>query len=249
MIKQGRFEHILSRLKASQHVHFEELAIELNVSEDTIRRDIDILEKNGLLVKVRRGAIIPAINPLSFHERAGLFPEGKQRIALKAQQQLSGAKTVFMDGGTTILAIAAAIPIKAELRIITNNIALPAILQEHERIEIISLGGNYNRNTQTTIGVQTCLEARKYIADLYLMGTCGISHAMGVTAQVAEDGEVKRAFLESARKSIALVTQEKLGRVDFFKVADLDAIDTIVTDLPSDDFRLNDYRFAGREII
>lgn len=249
MTKEDRFEHILTKLSANQRVHFEELAAELNVSEDTIRRDIDILGKNGLLVKVRRGAIIPAINPLSFQERASLFPEGKERIAFKVQPHLSEAKTVFMDGGTTILAIAAAIPINAELRIITNNMALPAVLHEHEQIEIISLGGNYNRNTRTTTGAQTCLEACKYVADLYLMGACGIDHALGVTAQVAEDGEVKRAFLASSRKSIAVVTQEKIGRIDFFKVANLDAIDTIVTDLPSDDFRLNAYRFAGREIL
>jgi DeoR/GlpR family transcriptional regulator of sugar metabolism len=249
MIKEDRFQHILSKLKDNRRVHFDELADDLNVSEDTIRRDIDILGKSGLLVKVKRGAIIPASSPLSFQERAGLFPEGKERIGLKAQQQLIGAKTVFMDGGTTILAIAAVIPKNTHLRIITNNMALPAVLHAHEHIEIILLGGNYNRNTQTTVGAQTCIEAKKYVADVYFMGTCGINQTVGITAQVAEDGEVKRAFLESARKTVALVTGDKLGSIDFFKIADLDAIDAIITDLPSDDFQLNEYRFSGREIL
>lgn len=249
MIKEDRFEHILGRLKDNGRVHFDELANDLNVSEDTIRRDIDILGKSGLLVKVKRGAIIPASNPLSFQERASLFPEGKERIALKALQQLNGVKTVFMDGGTTILAIAAAIPKNIQLRIITNNMALPAVLNAHEHIEIILLGGHYNRDTQTTVGAQTCLEARKYVADIYFMGTCGINQNVGITSQVAEDGEVKRSFLESARKTVVVVTADKLGSIDFFKIADLDAVDAIITDLPSNDFQLNDYRFSGREIF
>ncbi|MGV3604340.1 MAG: DeoR/GlpR family DNA-binding transcription regulator [Dyadobacter fermentans] len=248
MLKEARFEHILDKLKANSRVFFEELATDLKVSEDTIRRDIDILAKSGLMVKVRGGAISPAHNPLTFQQRAGMFTEAKQRIGLKVQQHLSDVKTVLMDGGTTILAVAASIPVNAKLRIITNNVALPHVLSNHSGIEIVLLGGNYVPGTQTTVGVQTCMEARKYVADLYLMGTCAIDVSIGVTAQFADDGEVKKAFIESSRKTIALVSQEKLNMIDYFKVAELSEVDAIITDLVSDDDQLAKYRFSGLEI-
>ncbi|QRR00167.1 DeoR/GlpR family DNA-binding transcription regulator [Dyadobacter sandarakinus] len=249
MLKETRFEHILSKLKSNNQVFFEELALELAVSEDTIRRDIDILAKSGLMVKVRGGAISPAQSPLTFQQRKGLFTEGKQRIALKAQQHLSDVKTVFLDGGTTILAVASALPLNTRLRIITNNLALPQVLVNHKDVEIIIMGGNYIPGTQTTVGVQTCTEAAKYVADLYLMGTCALDSNTGITAQFAEDGEVKKALLKSARKTVALITQEKLNKTDYFKVARLDEIDGIITDLPSDSEQLASYRFSDLQIF
>jgi DeoR/GlpR family transcriptional regulator of sugar metabolism len=248
MLKEERFDHILRKLNTDSKVFFEGLSTDLEVSEDTIRRDIDILAKSGLLVKVRGGAIPPAHSPLTFQQRAGMFTEAKQRIGLKVQQHLSDVKTVLMDGGTTILAIAACIPVNARFRIITNNIALPELLSNHTGIELVILGGNYVPNTQTTVGVQTCIEARKYVADLYLMGTCAIDPTVGVTAQFADDGEVKKAFMESSRKTIALVSQEKLNSVDYFKITPLNEIDAIITDLPSDSPQLEKYRFSGLEI-
>lgn len=248
MLKEVRFEHILNKLKSNNQVFFEELALELAVSEDTIRRDIDILVKSGLMVKVRGGAIPPAHSPLTFQQRTGMFTDGKQRIGLKAQQHLTDVKTVLLDGGTTILAVAAALPIAAKLRIITNNLALPQLLVNHKEVEIIVLGGNYIPGTQTTVGVQTCMEAGKYVADLYLMGTCAIDSNVGVTAQFAEDGEVKKAFVKAARKTVALVIQEKLNTIDYFKVCALDEIDGLITDLASDSEQLATYRFSDLEI-
>ena len=186
----------------------EELALSLNVSEDTVRRDIEVLAKSGLLVKVRGGAISPSASPLSFQDRADMFPDAKKVIALKAQQQLLGAKTVFIDGGTTMLAFISSIPIVANFRLITNNIALLPLLSTHQGIEVIVLGGNYDRSTQTNVGVQTCLEAQKYQADVYFMGACSIDRQIGITASIQDEGEVKKILMASARKTIVLSNKE-----------------------------------------
>lgn len=242
MLKEERFNHILEILKSNGQVLYTNLANELGVSEDTVRRDIELLVKSGLMVKTRGGAIAPNKNPLSFKERSGLFSEGKKRIALKAQQQLSQIRTLFLDGGSTTLAIASSLPINSNIRIITNNLAIPEVLTNHKGVQLIILGGNYDRNTQTTFGIQTCLEVQKFTADLYLMGTCAIDPKFGVTAQVGEDGEVKKFMIRSSRRTLALVNQEKLNTNEYFTVATLDEIDGIITDLDSDDKLLDRYR-------
>ncbi len=249
MLKEKRLEHILTDLKSAHQIFYEQLAKDLNVSEDTIRRDIDLLHKRGLLVKVRGGAIRPASNPLSFQDRKELFTEGKSIVALKAQQLIKNAKTIFMDGGTTMLGLAANLPLDASFRVITNNVALVPILSNFPGVEIIVLGGSYNRLTKTNVGILTCRQADQYHADLYFMGTCAINSKAGVTTAVLEDGEVKQAFVRSSLKTVVLSNVEKLGTTDFFRVCSVNEIDTLVTDLPSDHQLLDPYRNADLEIL
>jgi DeoR/GlpR family transcriptional regulator of sugar metabolism len=249
MLKEERLEVILKELKASNLVLLEPMAKNLGVSEDTVRRDIEQLSKSGLLIKVRGGAISPAKNPLSFSDREGFFAEGKNIIALKSLQLLKNARTVFMDGGTTTQALVANLPADSAFRVITNNIALIPVLSTYSRIEIIVLGGQYDRVTQTNVGQQACDEAAMYQADIYLMGVCAVHSEVGITAALREDGEVKKALMRSSRKTAILSNFEKLETTDFFKVCSLDAIDTLVTDLQSDDKRLDPFRNFDIEIL
>jgi DeoR family transcriptional regulator, carbon catabolite repression regulator len=249
MLREERFDHIISLLKRDGKVAYDLLSAELNVSEDTIRRDIETLHSNGLLAKVRGGAILPSRNPLSFQNRTAYLTEGKDIIGLKAQQFIKKGQTVFMDGGTTICAIAAHLPLDSSFRVVTNNQALIPILSKFKEIEIIVLGGVYNRNTETNTGVKTCQEVKHYVADLYLMGTCAVQSKFGITAAINEDGEVKQAMLNASIKKIALSNTEKLDSVHSFKVCDMQEIDVLITDIPSDDSRLDAYRNLGIKLI
>ncbi|WP_428232574.1 DeoR/GlpR family DNA-binding transcription regulator [Flavobacterium sp.] len=249
MIKEERFDHILGLLKQTGKVNYDTLALDLKVSEDTIRRDIELLHNNGLLSKVRGGAISIANNPLNFQERASYLSEGKQTIALKAQQFIKNGQTVFMDGGTTICAIAAHLPMNSNLRIITNNIALVPILSKFKGIEIIILGGIYNKHTETNLGAKTCEDTRDYIADVYFMGACAIQSKFGITSTFNDEAEVKRVMLANAKQTIALGNIEKINNTESFKVCALEDISTLITDLPSDDSKLDDYRSLGIRLI
>jgi DeoR/GlpR family transcriptional regulator of sugar metabolism len=113
----------------------------------------------------------------------------------------------------------------------------------------VVLGGAFNRTSNTNVGALTCAEIGNYQADIYLMGICSIDSNVGVTASISEDGEVKRAFIKSARKAVVLCNRDKLETTDFFKVCDLGAVDTLITDLPSDDKLLDFYRKADLEIL
>jgi len=242
MLKEERLDHILQTLQRADRITYEGMAAELKVSEDTIRRDIELLHKNGLLARVRGGAMLRSHHPLAFQDRTGYLAEGKNVIALKAQSLIRQNQTVFLDGGTTLCAVAAHFPADIQFRAVTNNQALVPILAQFKKIELVILGGYYNRVSETSVGAQTCREAAMYVADLYLMGTCAIDHTFGITASDHEDGAVKQAMLGASLKKVVLSNQEKIGITEHFKICDISDIDTLVTDLPSDDTVLDAFR-------
>src|SRR5580692_3261255 len=249
MLKEERFTRILTALKRKGKVNLESLSGALNVSEDTVRRDLDSLHNNGLLVKVRGGAISLSKNPLSFRDRAHLLPEEKNIVGLKAQQLIKDGKTIFMDGGSTICAVASHLPANARFRLVTNNMALVPILSNYKHIELIVLGGLYDRETAVTTGGQTCSEAGKYIADLYLMGTCALHPDLGISAVFQPDGEVKQSMLHNAARTYALGNHTNLHCMEHYKVCALTEVDGLITDLPSDAPQLDDFRNLGIRLI
>lgn len=249
MIKEKRFEYIISSLKSTGTVTYSGMSADLSVSEDTIRRDIDYLHENGLLLKVRGGAISRDKNPLSFQDRTNFQSTEKEIIGMKVQSLLKAGMSVFMDGGTTICGVAECLPTNASLRVITNNIALVPLLARFRNIEVIVLGGNYDRDTQTNTGSRTCDEAAEFVVDLYLMGTCAISKDFGITAAIREDGAVKKAMLKGSKSVVVLSNSNKIGTNESFVVCDLHGIDVLVTELPSDDPKLDELRFKNLKIV
>ncbi|MGE6356410.1 DeoR/GlpR family DNA-binding transcription regulator [Flavobacterium sp. NPDC079362] len=249
MLKEERFAKILETLSKDGRVHFDALAILLEVSEDTIRRDIEALHNNGLLSKVRGGAIPVIKNPLSFVDRAAYVTGKKEVIALKAQQFIEDGQTIFMDGGTTNCSIAAKLPIKSKLTIITNNTSLIPVLENHKNIKLILLGGLYNTQTHTTEGAKACNEISTYIADSYFLGTCAIDSTFGVTATFPGDADVKTAMHKFAKKTLALAVEEKLNTSETFRICSMDEVAVLITELPSTDSKLNSYRNSGIKIV
>lgn len=249
MIREKRFEHIISSLKNTGTVTYSRMSTDLSVSEDTIRRDIDYLHENGLLSKVRGGAISRDKNPLSFQDRTDFHASEKEIIGMKVQSLLKPGMNVFMDGGTTVCAVAECLPTNASLRVITNNIALIPLLARFRNIEVIVLGGNYNKDTQTNTGARTCNEAAEFVVDLYLMGTCAISRDFGITSAIREDGAVKKAMLKGSKTVVVLSNSKKIGTSEPFVVCDLHGINVLVTEIPSDDPKLDALRFKNLKII
>ena len=249
MLKEERFNHILTILKKKGKVNYESLSGDLNVSEDTVRRDIESLHNNGLLLKVRGGAMSLSKNPLSFKDRTKYLSEEKDVIALKAQQLIRNGQTIFMDGGSTICAVASHLPANASFRLVTNNMALIPIISRFKSIELIILGGIYDRETATNTGVQTCSEAARYIADLYLMGTCALQKDFGITAVFQADGEVKRSMLKNAVKTYALGNYAIFNSMAHFKVCELNEISGLITELATDDRKLDEFRNLGLRLM
>jgi DeoR family transcriptional regulator, carbon catabolite repression regulator len=249
MLKEERFNHILKIIKKKGKVFYETLSEDLDISEDTVRRDIESLHNNGLLFKVRGGAISISKNPLSFQDRSRYLPKEKELIALKAQQLIRKGQTIFMDGGSTICSIATHLPANASFRLVTNNMALVPIISKFRDIELIILGGVHDRETVTNTGGQTCYEVNKYIADLYFMGTCALQKDFGISAVFQKDGEVKQTMLRNANKTFALVNSSSLHTTEHYKVCEMKDISGMITDLATDDNELDDFRHLGIRLI
>ncbi len=249
MLKEERYTHILTTIKKKGKVNLESLSSALSVSEDTIRRDIHSLHNNGLLLKVRGGAISLSKNPLSFQDRTHFLSEEKNIVGIKAQQFIKDGQTVFMDGGSTVCTVASRLPANARFRLVTNNMALIPIISKFKHIELILLGGMYDPETAVNTGGQTSTEAAKYIADLYLMGTCALHPIFGISAVFQADGEVKQIMLKNAVQTYALGNHANLNSTEYFKVCTLQEISGLITDLPTDDSRLDDFRNLGIQLI
>ena len=249
MLKEERFEVILTQLKKKSKVKFEDLAEDLNVSEDTVRRDIEQLHRNGLLSKVRGGAMLREKDPLSFHDRQSFLEDEKNIIALKAQQFIKNGMTLFMDGGTTTCAVANYMSIDINIRIITNNTSLIPILSKFKRVELVILGGIYDDDLAVTTGNTTCNEASQFIADLFIMGTCAVDADFGASATSITDVETKRTMIKSSKKTIALANQNKLRRTEPLKICDINNLDILITDLSADHEELESFRSMNLQIV
>jgi len=249
MLKEERFNHILALINKKGKANYESLSEQLQVSEDTIRRDIESLDHNGLLLKVRGGAIAVSKNPLSFRDRTRSQPEEKNIIALKTLPLIRSGQTVFMDSGSTICAVGSHLPANSKFRLVTNNMALVPVISAFRHIELVVLGGMYDRETAANTGGQTVGEAANYIADLYLMGTCALQKDFGISAVFQSDGEVKQQMLKNSAKTYALADNAKLNATEHYKVCELKKIKGLITDLPADDPRLDDFRDLGIRLI
>ena len=249
MVREKRFNYILGKLQDKNEVGFAELSNALNVSEDTIRRDIDTLASNGLLLKIRGGAIPRSHNPLTFKERIGQLRDDKEIIALKAQTLIKSGQTVFMDGGTSVYTLVSLLSTDIKLTVITNNIAIVPILSAYSGIELIVLGGKYLKESETVVGLQAIKMAENFQADLYFMGICALDTVKGVTANFMEEAELKQTMLGHSGTSIALSTFDKLGTFESFRVCPIQNLDYIITEVNAGDEKSKAFRELGITVL
>ncbi|SKA18165.1 DNA-binding transcriptional regulator of sugar metabolism, DeoR/GlpR family [Chitinophaga eiseniae] len=232
MLKEERLDYILKKLQTDQKVLQTELSTDLQVSEDTVRRDLEALAQSGQLIKVRGGAIPHSPNPYSFKERVERHAADKQLMARKALTLLHDGQTVLMDGGTSTLALVKLLPPQLRLTIITNSVPIVTQLIEHPTIEVIFTGGRIGKNSQTATGMDTIRAMQKIRADLAFVGICSLHPEAGVTGLDLEEADVKSVMIEAANKIVALATSDKMDTAEPFKVCEITGIDVIVTDKP-----------------
>ena len=249
MAREKRFNYILEKLQDRSEVGFAELSNELNVSEDTIRRDIDALAGNGLLLKVRGGAIPRSHNPLTFKERVGILKDDKEVIALKAQTLIRSGQTLFMDGGTSVYTLVTLLPTDIKLTVITNNVAIVPALSSYPGIELIVLGGKYLKESETVVGFEAMKMAENFQADVYFMGICALDPVKGVTAGYMEEAELKRTMLAHSQVSVALSTFDKLETFESYRVCAIEDLDYIVTELSPDNETFKSFQEKGVKVL
>ncbi|WP_291908200.1 DeoR/GlpR family DNA-binding transcription regulator [Chitinophaga sp. CB10] len=232
MLKEERLDYILKKLQADHKVLQAELSNDLQVSEDTVRRDLEALAQSGQLIKVRGGAIPHSPNPYSFKERIVYHEDDKRHIASKALSLIHDGQTIIIDGGTSTLMLAQILPPHLKATVITNSVPIAAKLVDHPSIDLIFTGGRIGKDSQTAGGLETIKMFQRIKADLCFLGVCSLHPDAGVTGLDLNEADVKREMVASAYKTIALATSDKMGTAEPYKVCDIQGIDTIVTDKP-----------------
>ena len=247
MLKEERLDFIINRLKSNPSVKLGQLSEALAVSEDTSRRDIEGLAKNGLLTKVRGGAIPHSPNAHSFQERIHISENEKVMIAQKALPLIKPGDTILLDGGTTTYALAGLLDMP--LTIITNNIPVAALLAGRKDMEVIVTGGRIQSDSQATVGGHAMSLLEQSHVDIYFLGVCSLHHQIGVTSLDYFECEVKRAMVDCSDRIVALTRHDKVGTSEAYKICPIDNLDTIITEINPDNEMFEPYRKRNIRIL
>jgi DeoR/GlpR family transcriptional regulator of sugar metabolism len=249
MVKEERLQIIINTLEKDSKVRLNELSALLNVSEDTVRRDIKELDMQGLLRAVRGGAISRSPIPQHYRDREKYNQQHKQAIANKALQFLKDGQVVFFDGGTSVVALAAALPKDLKITIITNSFPVANILEDHPSAEVIFAGGRLHKTAFTTMGQETIDTFKKVRADVCMLGICSLHHTMGITSIIYEDAQLNNIMINQAQKTIALSALEKINTVEPYYVCPVTDVDVIITEADPEDAALAPYKHLGIEVV
>lgn len=249
MLKEERQHYILDKIKLNRKVLSSKLSEELNVSEDTIRRDLNELSKNGLIKKVHGGALPLDNKAPSYEERSGHSLKEKNVIAKKAVKLIKEGQVIIMSGSSTNLQLAKIIPSDINATIYTYSLPIAIQLTEHPSIEIIFIGGKLNKRAQVTVGLDVVASISQLRADLCFMGTGGLEINKGMTEPNWEVAHIKKTMIEASEKVIVLCTSNKIDDVKRYPVTPINKIDTIITDLNPNNQNLKAYLEKGIAIL
>ncbi|MBN8718222.1 transcriptional regulator, DeoR family [Hydrobacter penzbergensis] len=244
MLKKERQAFIIQQINIHNKVLSSDLSVQLNVSEDTVRRDLQELSEEGKLIKVHGGALSK-----SFHftlETNTIYSQPEKRsIAYKAVQMIHDGMLVLLSGGTTIRELVKALPPELNATFITVSVPIALALLEHPNSEVIFLGNKISKNAQMSVGAEVVQRLSGIRADLCILGTNSIDANQGITDLEWEIIEVKRAMVKASYKTVSLAIAEKLNTVQRLQVCKPEEIDVLITELEPSDPILRAYHDKG----
>lgn len=230
MFVSERRELLLERLRVDGKLIARDLAAELGISEDSVRRDLRDMAAAGLCQRVYGGAVPVSRALADYATRAGVEPESKRLVADHAVGLIRPGARVIFDGGTTTLAVARALPADLEATVITHSPTIAAALVPHPSVEILLLGGRIYKHSAVACGAATVEAAAGVSADLFLLGVTGVHAEHGLTTGDPEEAAMKRALSARAAETFVLASNEKLGAVSAYKVLELTDVAGIVVE-------------------
>lgn len=247
-----RRESIVDRALSLGEVEFTALANEFGVSEMTIRRDIEILQSQGLLRRVVGGAILTqgtATEP-SFESRASEAAKEKEHIAEAVVKLLVPGETVLLDSGSTVLSVARAIRKHAlPLTVVTPSALAGLELSDVPGITVHLVGGLLRPHELSLIGPDAVDGISKFNCDTFVMGVAGIDARGGISDYHYDEAHVKQAGVRVANRVIVAADQSKLGRTALVRIADLSEIDILVTDADPEQPTIQAARLEGVNVV
>ena len=249
MLTAERRRSIMQALRREGKVYASELSKLLQVSEDTIRRDLRELAAAGELQRVHGGALPRLPAQASFSERQQQAPGAKAAIAQAAARLIRQDQIIILDGGTTPLQVVQHLPPDLHATVITHSPPVAMALAEHLAVEVIVIGGKLYKHELVAVGAATVEAFRHIRADLCFLGIGSLHPEVGISTFDLEEASVKRAMIASAAEVVALAPAEKLGTAAPYVVGPLSDLTHLVTERSVPNEVLAPYRALGITIV
>lgn len=232
MTKEERHEMIMEELIKHGSVLVSDLVSMLNVSAVTVRKDLTDMEKSDKLYRSHGKAVLvnPYINNRSVNEKEKLAADEKHAIGREAAKLITRNDSIAIASGTTVHALARNIQPIHKLMVVSASLAASNILSQHENIDIMQLGGMLRHSSMSVVGEYAAriLDLCSF-SKLYL-GVDGIDMDYGITTTDIREAQLNQKMMATSQKTIVLADSSKFGRRGFAKIADMDAVDIIITD-------------------
>ncbi len=239
MLAVERRSSIEQLIQKNKSVLVLELAKQFDVTTETIRGDLEKLERQGVLIRTYGGAtLVEEISDadMSTHERDTVNFEGKQRIGRRAAEMIKDGETIFLDASTSCLHIARNLKDKKSVTVITNAERVVAELSQYENVKVICTGGRLVNKNLSYEGRMVEDTIRKYYyANKCFFSCAGITLSRGITERSEAEAEIKKAMLDCSETSIFLCDHKKLGRIGVPILAKVSDIDYMITDIKLDE--------------
>ena len=248
---QERQQAILGRARSEGRVEVTGLAEQLHVTAETVRRDLAVLERHGLVRRVHGGAI--PVDRFGFEPalaaRVERRVEEKERIAKAALAEVPLEGALLIDAGSTTARLAELLPLDRELTVVTNSVTIAATVASRRNLTLYLLGGRVRARTMAAVGDWASAALRDVFVDVAFLGTNGYSVARGLTTPDPSEAAVKRAAVAAARRCVVLADSSKAGADHFAQFATIDAVDTLVTDTVLDAETAAELEQAGPAVV
>ncbi|MGW0201317.1 DeoR/GlpR family DNA-binding transcription regulator [Nonomuraea sp. NPDC003201] len=265
MLQRLRHAEIMRRVRLSGATSVSDLASQLGVSPSTIRRDLEVLDRDGTLRRVRGGALlldgglldgglldsgvsVDADADRPFAEVAEVDEQDKEAVAVRAAELVRDGDVVLLDIGTTTMRLARRLRGR-RVTVVTSSLAVLDVLRSDPEVELLLLGGALRRPYHSLVGVLTEAALSQVVADRVFLGASGLRPDGQLVDTTLAEVPLKRAMIAAAGQVVLLVDRHKFPGTGALRVCGPDDIDVIVTNRGADEATLRNCAAAGAEIL
>ncbi|MEU2833459.1 DeoR/GlpR family DNA-binding transcription regulator [Streptomyces lavendulae] len=249
MLAAERRDHLLGLLAREGKIVAKDVAAALGISEDSVRRDLRDLAAEGLCQRVYGGALPVSPAVVDYAARQSVASDGKRKVASAAAALVRPGNTLILDGGTTALAVAHALPQALACTVITHSPTIAAALLDHPQAELFLLGGRIFKHSAVACGAAAVEAAQNISADLCLLGVTGVHPEAGLTTADAEEAAMKRALAARAADTYILASSEKIGTASRFRVLPWEKVSGLITDADPHNAVVEQLKALGLEVL
>lgn len=246
-----RQAQILHAARSVGRVEVLSLASQMDVTPETVRRDLTALERLGVLRRVHGGAM--PVERFGFEPNVAMresqFTAEKDRIGKSALDELPDGGSIIIDAGTTTVRLANVLPTDRKLTVVTHSLPVAMALASYANVTLHMLGGIVRGITLAAVGEWALRNIQDVSVDVTFLGINGITRDRGLTTPDLTEALIKRALAKAARRTVVLTDHSKFGRTDFAHVIGLEEVDTVITDIDLDAETAAEIEAAGPRMV